>query len=106
MPKRWKIVSSAQPLVFCFASVSAMCTAVAELYRLLPNEKAGLCIYRGGYYLAVHAPLMKRRCALFAVGALGECLGAGRVQYAFYAEHGRELSQNAVAELGKVLSGG
>lgn len=106
MTNRWKLLSSAQPLVFCFSSVSALCGAVAGLYRLLPGAAASLSVYRGDYYLAVQAGLIRRRQVAAVAEEFGECLGPGRVLYAFYAEHGRELSQNAVAELGKALDRG
>ena len=43
---------------------------------------------------------------LRAVGASGRRLGACPVLYAYLAEHGREISRNAVQELGRALFGG
>ncbi len=82
-----------QPLVFCFADVSALLNGIKRLYRTFESPPAGdLCLYRGKYYLAVHCGLLQRRAAVLEAGEFGVCLGAARVRYAYYAEHGRELS--------------
>lgn len=98
----------AQPLVFYFSGVSALCGAIIRLYGAAPDVKASLCVYRGRYYLAVYAGLRERRQTRLAAGEFGTYLGPACVLYAFYVEHGRELSKNAVAELGSALyrSGG
>lgn len=106
MAERWRLLSPAQPLVFCFSSVSALCAAVAALYGFAPDAAALLSVYRGRYYLAVYAGLLQRRHVASLIAEFAESLGPGRVLYAFYAEHGRELSRNAVAELGKALNRG
>jgi len=93
----------AQPLVFCFSGVSALCGAVVRLYGAVPDAPASLCVYGGRYYLAVYAGLRERRQVILAAEEFGVYLGPACVLYAFYAEHGRELSQNAVAELGAAL---
>lgn len=105
-PKRWKIISAAQPMLFCFGSASALCSAIAALYASLPGVSASLCYRQGVYYLSVWAALLERSLVARTAAEFGESLGAGRVLYAFYAEHGRELSKNAVAELGGALCGG
>ncbi len=102
--KIWRLKFPAQPLVFCFASVSALCEAVMRLYGP-PGFPACLSMCRGRYYLAVSCGLRQRRQAAEAVGRLGECLGPARVLYSYCAEHGRELSRDAVAELGRALKG-
>jgi len=104
--KVWRLRFPAQPLVFCFSKVSALCGAVARLYGLIPGTAASLSLYQGRYYLAVHAGLRKRRLVFLIAGEFGEYLGPARVLYSFYAEHGRELSRNAVTELGKALNQG
>lgn len=106
MANRLKIISQVQPLVFCFGSATALCGAVAALYAAKPIAAASLCAYRGRYYLAVGAGL-KNRCRVAALAEnFGENLGAAAVLYAFCAEHGTEISKNAVAELGKALNHG
>lgn len=102
--KNWRLKFPAQPLVFCFSEVSALCGAVVRLYSLVPCTAASLSVYRGRYYLAVHAGLRKRRLVFLIAGEFGEYLGPARVLYSYYAEHGRELSRNAVAELGSALN--
>ena len=99
----WRLGSSPQPLVFRFAGVSTLCAAVAALYRRCPPAKAWLCLYRGRYYLAVHAGLRARPRAARAATPYGELLGPARVLYAYCEEHGQPISHNAVAELGAAL---
>lgn len=77
-----------------------------RLYGSVPDARASLCVYRGRYYLAVYAGLRERRQVILAAGEFGVYLGPACVLYAFYAEHGRELSSNAVAELGAALCRG
>lgn len=103
---RLRLKHPAQPLVFCFSGVSALCSAVARIYGALPDAPALLCLYQGRYYLAVSAGLRERRRIFPAAGEFGSYVGAAPVLYAYYAEHGRELSRNAVSELGTALSGG
>lgn len=98
-----RMKAPAQPLVFCFSGVSSLCGAVEELYARYPGIKAGLCLYRGRYYLAVHAGFLERRRVFLTAGGYGGYLGPAPVLYAYYAEHGRELSRNAVEELGALL---
>ena len=78
----WRLGSPPQPLVFRFAGVSTLCAAVAALYRRCPPAKAWLCLYRGRYYLAVHAGLRARPRAVRAATPYGELLGPARVLYA------------------------
>lgn len=104
MPLRLK--RPAQPLVFCFPGVSALCGAVTRLYGSAPDAPALLSLYRGRYYLAVSAALRERRQIFLAAAEFGAYLGAAPVLYAYYAEHGRELSRNAIAELGAALNRG
>lgn len=106
MANRFKIISAVQPLVFCFGTATALCSAVSCLYAALPFAAAKLCVYRGRYYLAVGAGLKNRPQAAALAAAFGENLGAAAVLYAFCAEHGTEISKNAVAELGKALNHG
>lgn len=106
MANRLKIISAVQPLVFCFGTATALCSAVASLYAVLPCAAASLCVYRGRYYLAVRAKLQNRPKAAALADNFGENLGAAAVLYAFCAEHGTEISKNAVAELGKALNHG
>lgn len=101
-----RIKSPVLPLVFRFGSVSAMMNAVAVLYGLRPDTQARLCLFAGRYYLAVGAGLTERPGIRSGAGEFGRCLGAAPVLYAFCAEHGREISQNAVIDLGGALCGG
>ena len=101
-----RIKSPALPLVFRFGGVSAMMGAVAALYGLRPDTHARLCLFAGRYYLAVSAGLVERPVIRAGAGEFGRCLGAAPVRYAFCAEHVREISQNAVSDLGGALCGG
>lgn len=89
-----------QPLVFCFSGVSHLCTAVARLYDFYPQVKASLCLYDRKYYLAVHSKLKMRRKVFRLLVEFGSYLGPGSVTYAFYEEHGKNISDDAVSELG------
>lgn len=102
--KIWKLKIPAQPLVFRFSEACALCGAIAWLYSFFPGTAASLSLYRGAYYLAVYAGLRKRRPIFLAAGAFGDYLGPAPVLYSYYAEHGRELSRNAVLELGRALN--
>lgn len=88
-----------QPLVFCFADAASLCAAWVGLYERLPCLRAGLCLYRGRYYLAAYGKLADRGMILSAAGGYGVCLGPAPVFYAYCAEHGLELSQNVLQEL-------
>ncbi len=103
--KRWRLANPPQPMVFCFSGVTALCGAVRRLYGLDAVRPSSLSLYRGRYYLAVFCGLRERRPVTEAAGEFGACLGPARVLYAFYAEHGRELSRDAVAQLGAALNG-
>lgn len=98
-----RIKSPAQPLVFCFPDASSLCAAVQALYRLRPQLAAGLALSGGRYYLCVQAPLRDRQVVRRV--SPGCCLGAAPVLYAYRREHGLELSQNAIKELGRPLAG-
>lgn len=98
--KRYKIKRPVQPLVYKLGGTRALCGAIAELSRIRPKLSGSLSIYRGRYYLAVRSPLLARGRVRAAVGRYGQGLGAARVLYAYCAEHGRELSCDAIAELG------
>ncbi len=98
-----RIKTPAQPLVFRYQGATALLTAVAELYGSCPQLRSRLCLYAGWYYLAVKAGLRERPAVRSVAGEYGEDLGASPVLYAYYAEHGRELSGNAVQELGAAL---
>lgn len=92
-----------QPLVFCFSDVTALCGAVAKLYRVYPGVGASLCLYRGQYFLAVRSKLSMRKAVYRAAAEYGLYLGPGRVLYSFFEEHGRGISKNAVETLGAAL---
>ncbi len=99
--KRYKIKRPVQPLVYKLGGARALCGAIAELSRIRPKLSGSLSIYRGGYYLAVSGPLRTRGRVRAAAGRYGKGLGAARVLYAYCAEHGRELSRDAIAELSR-----
>lgn len=101
--KTWRLGSPAQPLLFCYPQVSALCAALAELYGRFPAMGACLCLYRGEYFLALHASLSLRGPVLAIAGKYGAYLGPSPVLYSFFAEHGRELSRNALQDLGALL---
>lgn len=101
-----RIKSPAQPLVFRFQSVTSLIAAVQTLYATEPRLRARLCLFAGQYYLAVGASFSQRETVLRAAGEFGRLLGPCPVLYAFFAEHGREISRNAVQELGTALFGG
>lgn len=98
-----RLKSPAQPLVFCFSDASSLCAAVQALYRLRPRLTAGLTLSGGRYYLCVQAPLRDRQVVRRI--ACRCCLGASPVLYAYRREHGLELSQNVIKELGGPLEG-
>lgn len=102
LPVRMK--TPPQPLVFCYNGPTALCAAVAELYRLEPKVPSALCVWRGKYYLRVEARLNRRKCVAETGGQYGVCLGPCPVLYAFCQEHGEEITQNAVAQLGGALT--
>lgn len=93
-----------QPLVFRYDGATALCAAVAELYRLEPQTPSALCMWRGKYYLRVESGLSKRKHVAETGGRYGVCLGPCPVLYSFCQEHGEEITQNAVAQLGGALS--
>ncbi len=98
----WRLKFPPQPLVFCFTDASALLGGIKRLYQAFESPPAGdLCLYRGKYYLAVHCGLLQRRAAVLEACEFGACLGAARVRYAYYAEHGRELSRAAITQLGR-----
>lgn len=99
-----KLKRPPQPLVFVYDGPTALCAAVAELYRREPGAPSALCVWRGRYYLQVGAGLSRRRRVIRAGGRWGRCLGASPVLYAFCREHGREISQDAVSQLGGALA--
>lgn len=92
-----------QPLVFCFSGVTALCSAVAKLYKAYPALKASLCLQEQTYYLAVYSRLKMRRSVYFSMIEYGSYLGPGRVIYSFYEEHGKRISLDAVAEIGAAM---
>ena len=98
-----KLKRPPQPLVFAFEGPTALCAAVAELYRLEPRAQSSLCEWRGRYYLQVGTKLCGRRQLMGIGGRWGRCLGAAPVMYAFCREHGREISDDPVAQLGGAL---
>lgn len=98
-----RIKSPVQPLVFGFPDASSLCRAVQALYQLRPGLRAGLALSGGRYYLCVRARLRERQEVRRVAPEC--CLGAAPVLYAYRREHGLELSENAVKELGKPLSG-
>lgn len=97
-----KLKRPPQPLVFQYESATALCGAVASLYRHRPL-RASLCLYRGRYYLEVRCGLGKRGRVRRACRPYGPCLGPSPVLYAYFEEHGLPLSQDAVAQLGGAL---
>lgn len=99
-----KLKTPPQPLVFVYDGPTALCAAVSELYRLEPRTPSALCMWRGRYYLQVGACLGKRRRLARVGERWGLCLGACPVLYAFCREHGREISRDAVAQLGGALA--
>lgn len=95
----------AQPLVFRLAGATPLCAAAADLYQCFPGIESALCLYGGGYYLRVGASLGQRPGVRRVMAAHGQFLGASPVLYAYWEEHGRCLSANAVEELGRALRG-
>lgn len=93
-----------QPLVFVYDGPTALCAAVSELYREEPQAPSELCMWRGRYYLQVGAGLGARKRLAGIGGRWGHCLGACPVLYSFCREHGREISRDAVAQLGGALA--
>jgi len=93
-----------QPLVFRFDTVTGLCGAVAEFYRSNPRASSALCSWEGSYFLRIGAGLVQRKRLAKAVKRYGSCLGARPVLYSFCQEHGAEISQDAVHELGEALS--
>lgn len=99
-----KLKTPPQPLVFMYDGPTALCAAVSELYRMEPGTPSSLCVWRGRYYLKVSAKLSKRKRLVETGGRWGRCLGACPVLYSFCREHGCEITQNAVAQLGGALA--
>lgn len=95
-----------QPLVFRLEGATALCGAVAEIYRRWPAAPSCLCIWQGFYYLRVGARLCQRGRLARAAGRYGICLGPCPVLFAYCREHGEEISADAVAKLGKALTRG
>lgn len=89
----WKIKSVPQPLVFRYRALGALGFALARVCCLAPQAQTGISVYRGEYYLAVWATLLARPLVQNAAGRNGTYLGPVPVRYAYYAEHGRELSR-------------
>lgn len=98
-----RIKTPAQPLLFRFRGVTALMAAVATLYGAWPAMGGRLSLFQGRYYLLLAAGLSQRGTVRCALMPYGEPLGASPVLYAFFAEHGRELSRDAVAELGRAM---
>lgn len=98
-----KLALRPQPLVFSFRGAGPLCAAAAALYDCLPHAASRLSLYGGRYYLAVGASLGERPLARRAAGPFGRELGPCPVLYAFFEEHGRCLSRDAVAQLGGAL---
>lgn len=71
---------------------------------MYPQVSASLCLCGRKYYLAVHSQLKMRRKVSGLCAEFGTYLGPGSVQYAFYEEHGKKISHNAVAELGAAFN--
>ncbi len=92
-----------QPLVFCYEEATALCGAVARIYKFFPNLPARLSLYRGRYYLALFAKLPERLEIKRLAAEYGSFAGPAPVLYAFTAEHGQEISGNAIKELGEAL---
>lgn len=99
-----KLKTPPQPLVFVYEGPTALCAGVSEIYRLEPQAPSALCMWQGRYYLQVCARLGGRRQLIRAGERWGRCLGACPVLYSFCREHGCEISQNAVAQLGGALA--
>lgn len=100
-----KLKKTPQPLVFVYEGPTALCAAVSGLYRLDPQAPSELCMWQGRYYLQVGARLSGRKRLIRVGERWGRCLGACPVLYSFCREHGCEISQNAVAQLGGALAG-
>lgn len=98
-----RLKSPLQPLVFCFSGVSPLCSAIVKLYDCYPDVHASLCLWEQKYFLAVHSRLKMRRTVFCTLTEYGKYLGPGSVIYSFYEEHGKSISQNAVAELGAAM---
>ena len=99
-----KMKTPPQPLVFRYDGPTALCRGVAALHRLAPRTSSALCLWRGKYYLRVGATLRLRRQLAETGSRYGLCLGACPVLYAFCQEHGEEITQDAVAQLGGALN--
>ena len=98
-----KLKRPPQPLVFQYENVTALCTAVVQLYQCRPWQ-AALCLYRWRYYLSIGCALGRRQEARRVAGNPGgRCLGPCPVLYAYFEEHGLSLSRDAVTQLGGAL---
>lgn len=93
-----------QPVVFRFDGPTALCAAVEEIYRMDPQAPSALCRWRGRYFLQVRAGLHMRGRLARSGARYGACLGASPVLYAYCQEHGKEISRDAVAKLGRALA--
>lgn len=101
-----RIKTPPQPLVFRLEGASALCGAVAELYRRWPEAPSCLCLWQGAYFLQVEARLSQRRQMNRVVQSFGCCLGPRPVLFAYCREHGREIGHNLISGLGKALNQG
>ncbi len=101
-----RIKTPPQPLVFRLEGATALCGAVAAIYRAWPKAASSLCLWRGAYYLQVSAGLAQRQRLARTAGRYGRCLGPCPTFYAFCREHGEEISAEPVAKLGKALAKG
>lgn len=101
--KPWRLKLPPQPLVFFYRDLSSLCCALSGVYALSNRLRASLSLYRGEYILALWSPLRLRERIVAAAGRWGTCLGPAPVFYSYCAEHGVELSQNALKDLNTLL---
>lgn len=99
-----RIKTPPQPLVFQYEDATALCGAVENIYQLSPDVPSTLCRWQGKYFLRVNAKLGLRRQLAEVVKGYGDCLGICPVLFAFCLEHGEEISQDAVVQLGGALA--
>ncbi len=98
-----KLKTPPQPIVFRFEGPTALCEAVRSLYEVVPNAPSALCGWRGFYFLRVQVGFKTRKRVMVLGARYGVCLGACPVLYAYFQEHGKEISQNPVEDLGGTL---